>query len=192
MDFSVLTMELPRPDRIESPRTLFEIWLDIRTGLKTLLSGLSEEELNRRPEDGSWSPAQVADHLQSTQSQYGTLLHLVFSGKLGEKGNFPPLDCDAVEREYSRPGQFKNPANVEPDTFIERPILLKKLDKALNRVDKYLEGKGSEELRLYYFDHPLCGMISMLEWLWVLTLHERQHLNFLREKLERRSDGTNL
>jgi hypothetical protein len=174
-----------RPSELITWTPLYEAWNFHRVDLIHILKRLGDEKSAQHPEDGSWSSMEVADHLRITQELFVKLLSLVSGGKRGERKNDIKVDYDSIERDYSGPGKFKNPDAVTPSKEINRVELIKSLNSAMEKVEESLMKIPMEDLQTIYFEHPLCGMISMLDWLWVLTLHEGMHIEALKNKLEK-------
>ena len=172
-----------RPPDLITWDPLYEAWNFYRVDLIHILKKQDEERCNQKPSDGSWSICEVGDHLRVSQSLYAHLLALVKAGKQGEHKEGLVVDYDSIEQNYSGPGLLENPEAVNPAENIKKKELQDLLNKAMEKTEKNLSGFSMEELRAMHFEHPLFGMISMLDWLWVLTLHEGMHVEALKKKL---------
>ncbi|MDH5655972.1 MAG: DinB family protein [Spirochaetia bacterium] len=175
-------ISLLRPPELVSWEPIYETWNFHRIDLIHMLKKQSDETCNQRPEDGSWSPCEVADHLRVTQSLYANLLALVNAGKKGERLDGINIDYDSIESSYS-PGKLKNPEIVNPAEQIVKSELIQSLNKAMDKTEKNLLKLSMDDLRAIYFEHPMFGNLSMLDWLWALTLHEEMHIDVLKKKL---------
>ena len=177
-------ISIPRPDPEKSCNSILDVWNRLREELKSFLESIPRDLWNQKPGDGSWSPAETADHLQVTQALYGTLLLLVSKGKRKEACKEYTLDYDSIENVYEKE-QLKNPEAVDPGENIDPDLLLDNLDKAMEKTKNNLNLLDQNGLFQICFEHPFCGKISMMDWLWVLTLHERHHLEIMKRKYQK-------
>jgi len=127
-----------RPLELITWNPLYEAWNFYRMDLIYILKRLGDEGCAEKPADGSWSPCEVADHLRVSQSLYANLLALVHGGKKGERRDDITVDYDFIEKNYAAPGKLKNPEVVNPSKEIIRQDLLKSLNKAMDKVEEYL------------------------------------------------------
>lgn len=174
--------ELPRPDAVSSPRVYIDAWENSRKEFLALCDA-RPAAFQERPGDGSWSPSEIAEHLQLTQFFYARSIPICLSGKLGYDMN--ATDSVNHERIFGRVARaqgIQNPERVTPEKNWDLETARKKLDQAEASMRKNLEGAEIEALRGRGYDHPLHGPASLLDWLWLLTLHEAAHLQAMAAK----------
>ncbi|WP_118973036.1 DinB family protein [Taibaiella koreensis] len=138
-----------------------------------LLQSFSEKSFNARPFSGSWTAAQVADHiLLSNQS---------VTKALGLRGTLP--DRDPVARVPELAGIFLDFSSrfVAADTIrpgrshYEQSTLINSLERSFATI---LETMAQYELA-GCVQHPAFGSITRLELLHFVYFHCRRHLRQL-------------
>lgn len=176
--------ELPRPNQVKDAAELTSVWQDIRQKTLQLFDSLTEESFSAKPADGSWSAADIAEHLYLTQFSYARMLPVVLGGKFGIDLEERPADYDYedIHNSSSKTQGLKNPEQVAPTGTWDRKKSRESLDKAMETMLKKLEGKTVAQLRTRGLEHPMGGLVNMLEWMWILVLHENAHLETLKQK----------
>ncbi len=177
-----MSEHIPFPNEVQHPGELLDHWKRVRAEVLALLDSLSDEELHRKPIDGSWTAAQIAEHLFLTQNFYARALPAVLRNKFGEDTTGSRLDHSRVYEKARRPQGVKNPELVSPEGTWDRARLVESLAGAMARLEKGLQGVTVEKLRSRGYDHPLEGVVDLLEYMWVLTLHENSHLIAMKAK----------
>lgn len=153
--------------------------------LDELLTGLNEEQFNKRPEAGGWSVAECIDHLIVTGKDYTRQVEnglkkaeqkkylikgpykISWLGRSFIKGNEPP-----VRR------KFKNPVRWTPDSKLS---LQKSKNEYLALQDRYIEllnrSKGLDIMRVK-LPSPATSLLrfSIYEMFHVNAAHQRRHL----------------
>ena len=181
-----MTMEL-NPDQLKNPEELLNAWLEVRSKTLAVLESFADsqapERFLKKPEDGSWSAAEIAEHLYKTQLLFATAIPLVLKGKLGE--NMSPPENPGYEEKKSAmlgPGKYKNPEAVTPEGNWTFEQARKNLDRAMERLRRNIKDRTLEELNGKGYEHPALGKVTLLEWIWALVLHEEMHGDILRTK----------
>jgi hypothetical protein len=145
--------------------------------LHSLLSGIDEEHFNTKPSPGSWSPAQVGDHLYRSYAVLETL-----------RGKTAPLNdrnIDEKAREF-RPVFLDFDTKLESPDFIlpsEKPIEQEHLLSNLQtRTDAIMEFVRENDLSAICLDFELpgAGTLTRLEWLHFISVHTQRHNHQLK------------
>lgn len=146
--------------------------------LVTILSGFSSGELNRRPQHGGWTPAEIAEHLVMLDKRILRILD----------GNTAPAGRDPLEKVPVFSERLAN-----RNTKIDAPPFLipsgNPKDTAtvtgelLAERQKLMEAIGQKDPLLLYPDapHRFFGTLTGAEWIRFLILHSERHISQLQE-----------
>lgn len=173
---------IPFPNEVQHPNELLQEWQKIRAEVLAILSKLDDEEFDKAPPDGSWSAAQVAEHLYLTQLFFARALPAVLRGKFGQDVTQGSLDHKEAFKKVSAPQGIRNPDAVSPTGTLDRQKIEASLTDSMARLEKGLKGVTADQLRARGYEHPLHGVVDLLEYLWVLTLHENSHKIAMQRK----------
>lgn len=147
---------------------------------------LSQEELDRRPGDGAWSPGEILDHL--AKSEAGTvkvcrrLLRQVREAGAGSDDGLPSQrDRLTFAQLDDRERKVASPEFVLPEHGVARDDVLGRL--AGSRVELLTvarEARGTD-CTGHTFPHPLLGALDLYQWLLFIAQHEERHTDQIRE-----------
>ncbi|WP_341842888.1 DinB family protein [Chitinophaga caseinilytica] len=148
------------------------------TELLDALGHFSQEQLNRVPFAGSWTPGQVGQHLLISESGVPELL----------RGNTRPTDRDpealapalrSIFLDFTT--KFEAMEAIRPDDLPkDREQLMQSL-KSNRDVILQLVAGTSPDLLLLDFPFPQLGELTIREWLTFLTVHSRRHTHQLKK-----------
>lgn len=173
----------PRPPDITDIAVYTAAWAGVRADFLTALSSRPGDAFQQRPADGSWSAAELAEHLYLTQFLFARSIPNCLGGKLGyDMNTVGPVDYDSIFEKIHRTRGVKNPPRVTPENGWDLDGARAKLDRSRTSMEKNLADKTPEALRSRGYDHPLLGPLSLLDWFWVLTLHENAHYETMKAK----------
>jgi len=173
----------PFPPEIKSTEEILAVWKANRDELVDFMRKLSEDRFMTKPPQGGWSASEIAEHLYLTQFNLARSIPIVLAGKFGkDQSSLEELKYDAVFAFVSQPRGAKNPIEVGPKGGMNLESALASLEKAMQKLEKNVEGKSVDQLRARGMDHPFFGPISIFDWLWVMTNHEYGHANALIAK----------
>ncbi len=176
-------IEIPRPPAVKDPAEYTTVWSSVREDVIRILERRPTATFRGRPADGSWSAAELAEHLQLTQFFFARSVPICLRGKFGYDMN--PGSAGDYELFFERVSQsrgIKNPAAVGPSGQWDLDTCVEKLNLAQTTMEKNLAGVPIEKLRRRGYEHPIYGPVSLLDWVWILTLHENAHRMTMREK----------
>lgn len=159
-------------------RTTAEKYSQIATKLResftTLvdeLSSLSMDQINLVPFEGSWTAAQVGDHLYKSYDAVGVLLG---NTKIADRA--PDQKAHEIEEIFLNfSTKLKSPEFILPQiTPINKDTLIEGI---LKRTGEILQVAGSEDLDLLCtdFEFPQSGALTRLEWLVFFNAHTVRH-----------------
>lgn len=176
-------IELPRPPEVNDLAEYRDAWAGVRAEFLEALEKRAGAFQERGPGD-SWSAGELAEHLYLTQFFFARSIPMCLGGKLGyEMSTVEPVDYDTLFDRSNRTQGVRNPPRVTPgNEWSEVAAARTKLDEARAALDKNLAGRSAAEFKARGYPHPLYGDVSLLDWFWILTLHENAHLETMRAK----------
>jgi hypothetical protein len=140
-----------------------------------LLSAFSQEQLNTVPFEGSWTAAQVGQHLLK-----GTIADAV-------DGPGVPTHRAPDEKEAIIEGIFldfttklQSPDFVFPEAKeYDKQRLLHAMEATVSRTEKAIQ---TQDLSMTYaeFDFPQIGPLTRLEWVCFGVAHAKRHIRQLK------------
>jgi len=141
-----------------------------------LIDPLSEEQLNKKPFEGSWTAGQVGDHLRQSYNVISML-----QGKTRETER-PVLEQQEMLKKVFLDfnTKLKSPEFIIPTNDpINREELTGKLHAKAKKILQFTE---SEDLSLTCTEFVLPGATEMtrLEWLYFISYHTQRHTHQLK------------
>ena len=149
-----------------------------------LLSSLNEEKINKIPSEGSWTAAQVAQHLYKSIKGMDELLYT------------PSQQADRNPEEKAQwlkdiflnyENKMKSPDFILPeDKYYNQSELKDSLESAKDKMTEAAKNSKLEEMAPLPEGHPLNG-ITKLETLYFVTYHTIRHnhqMKNIREQLQ--------
>lgn len=149
-----------------------------RNRLLNEIFGLSYEQLNKKPDEDTWSIAEVCHHLYLTESVFTQAIIYGLNKNNGKKAEPKPVQL-AVERSQ----KVIAPDIVAPDDApLDSQQIIELLNKSRNQFLKFynqLEDKSI--LAEKSAKHPLFGYTPLDQWVDLIYLHEERHIEQIRE-----------
>jgi len=146
----------------------------ITTELEDLVSSFSEIQINAIPFNGSWTAAQVADHV--TKSNIGIIKSLKKEGKLNSK------DVGAGIEQLKNiflnfDSKLQSPEFILPTQDIyQKGSVIEDLKRSVEQLKQ-----ASREINVFEtIDHPIFGKIAKLELLHFVVYHSQRHIHQLK------------
>ncbi len=135
--------------------------------LVTLIKGLDQETLNRRPPEGGWSIRENLAHLVDAERAHRRFVEAVLEGRPIRRLEGFDLDRWNEERVARR-------ADQSADELLEALEAERRETLALIAAlpDDAWEKEG---------DHPVLGRVSVQHVLKIIGIHERMHLKEMRQ-----------
>ncbi|AGA77689.1 DinB family protein [Echinicola vietnamensis] len=156
---------------MKAAKDVFEAFEEISSQLISHLKALSENQLNAIPFEGSWTAAQVGDHLFKSYAVVHTL-----------KGNTTACDRKVDQKVWDIKNVFldftikmASPEAILPETS---PISKAQLIGQLTERIEQLKALKDEDLQQVCLDFiiPEYGEFTRLEWMWFTVFHTRRHV----------------
>ncbi len=160
---------------------------EIRERLLTLLSTVSPDEAQLRPDEGGWNAAEIAEHVGIVGNGMGRICsRLVDAAERDGK----PADGELALGEKFRAilrsmgsRKAEAPDMVLPTGSMSIGDSISKLDAAEELFAGLRERFEKYDLSQAKFPHPLFGDLNATEWLVLLGLHESRHTDQIERLL---------
>lgn len=150
---------------------------------RDVLNAFTQEQFNKVPFSGSWTAAQVADHILKSQASAPEF----FQGTVQATERAPDAQIAGI-----RDIMMNFDAKMQAPDFIlpsESPLDKGELLQALQQTDEATR-KVAQELDLTAtcmdFEVPVLGNMTRLEWIYFMVYHTRRHtqqLEMIRQHL---------
>src|SRR4030095_10541167 len=143
--------------------------------LMLLVSSFSETQINTIPFRGSWTAAQVAEHI--TKSNVGIVQSLKTEGK--STGRESDERAQQLKEQFLNFGEkLQSPKFILPTRDIyQKEKVIADLKRSIEQVTKIGHLVDLDEA----IDHPIFGNITRLELLHFVVYHTRRHIHQLRD-----------
>lgn len=160
---------------------IFQKLQETRDDLFGILSGLSEDQLNKRKDLNSWSISQVCQHLSKTEEIYVVAIK---KGLKSKEDSF--IESKSVEFLLDRSKKLDAPDIVKPtDEFLEYQEIIEKLNTSRQKLYELLNTiEDPSMLSKRHFIHPVFKEMLLIEWVKSLYLHEQRHMKQINEIID--------
>lgn len=169
---------------------------ETRERLLRRVENLSDEQAHAHPAPGSWSVAEIVEHLAVSEPRVAGLLEKLV-GKAEAEGSWRDTSGDGEARfpspvsiaehvERSRAEKYDAPEAIRPTGNVSVKDSLARLREARASVERLrprLERVDGTALR---FPHPAFGPLDLYQWLAFIGMHEERHLRQIESILEAR------
>lgn len=137
------------------------------------LGALDTDFINRKPNSGVWSLAQVIDHLTRSDAVMTRVV----------RGTTEPCERDPlekVEQMRTRFGDFESKLSafgmlIPGNEAIERDEVIRKFTEARAYFQDAV-ASADPNVICTRFAHPLFGQLTRAEWGWFTVIHTERHL----------------
>jgi uncharacterized damage-inducible protein DinB len=155
-----------------------------RKYLLSVLDGLSDIQLNWKPNELTWSIAQIVQHIATVEGGAAQFIQL----GLAQEPNFVPRDIPLEKMVLDRSNKANAPERLHPSA---EPKTLAQLKEILhNSQAQFLGALNSiEDVSLLDktappIPHPIFGHLSTNQWITAVPLHEQRHIKQIEEVKE--------
>src|SRR6185369_7695715 len=147
---------------------------NITSELVELISSFSDEEINQIPFEGSWTAAQVADHVR--KSNNGIAQALEMKGRVNErKADERVGELKEVFLDFET--KLKSPQFILPaESSYNRKDLIERLERSIERIKRERSNMNLSEI----IDLTVLGTISKMELLHFVIYHTQRHIHQLK------------
>ncbi len=152
----------------------------IRKELYQSIEELTDEQFNRIPSNGGWSPKQIFEHLVRMETVIATNIAQELKNPDSPKSIKKPIALSTI-----RLIKVEAPGYTAPTKEYKSKIEMKNAlyDSRLFLLDVY-ESSTKEVLREKSFKHPIFGQVPLIQWFPFVGLHEKRHLKQLKQTIE--------
>jgi len=158
---------------------LIEELTSVRVELVDRIHSLSDEQLNKKPDDDTWSIVQVVRHLLFIDEfMYPALLKAMQrDAKLVEE--------KSIDFVKDRSRKLKSPYPEPSTDFISKEDMLKAVQTSREPLIDFLHSVSEHELMKKTMMHPLLGVMQSKQVLEFVALHEKRHIEQIEELIKR-------
>ena len=177
-----------------SYQTIAEIYdgnAKIRARLKQTIENLTDEQLNFRTDETTWTIREIVEHIAIVEGGIAKicakLLHESGEENLPNDGN-ANISADFLAKTATsdrRTTKLSAPDRVKPSgarTIEESFAKMIENGEILNQLQAGLETINTQKAK---FPHPYFGDMTATEWLLLVGGHERRHIDQIEEILEK-------
>lgn len=135
---------------------------------------VSDSMFNIKPDENSWSVAQVVEHLY--RSEFG--IPKLFKGETEKKiGRAPDAHVEEMRKRFLESDQKMKASGVILPTDGDKSMdeLLSKFQQNRMRMAELIDNSDLNEVCLS-FKHPVFGYLTRLEWIHFNIIHTQRHL----------------
>ncbi|PQP82743.1 DinB family protein [Paenibacillus sp. PCH8] len=150
---------------------------DIRNQIWEVVSGLDEDQLNRKPTPEQWSIMQVLRHLSLMEHVIGKQARLAL-----EKEPIGLVDKKPYERSLDRSRSVEAPPHLQPPAAPEALADVRSdLEASHRALEQLAREHDVEVLRSKSFPHPVFGEMDLAQWVDFASYHEERHLGQIQD-----------
>jgi uncharacterized damage-inducible protein DinB len=162
---------------------------ETRNRLTETVSGLTENELNYRPDENSWTAAELVEHVAKTEASLVPLVVRLLKnaeadGAASDGTLNPPVSL-IDEHEMVKNAKLQAPEMIRPEgaaTLAESLAKLNETRETIRGLRARVEAVDSSNTA---FPHPFIGKMNLYQWLAFIGLHEARHLAQIEKILAR-------
>lgn len=152
----------------------------MRKKILQTVQGLTNEEFNRQPANGGWSPKQILEHLSLMESLIASNVAKELKSSESTKAMKKPISISS-----NRIIKVECPGLTVPsDTFKTLCEMKQELHNSrLFLLDVY-DCSNKQALMSKSLKHPIFGQIPLFQWFPFVGMHEKRHLKQLKDTIE--------
>jgi hypothetical protein len=169
---------------------IYEANAKIREKLKSLVTDLSDEQINIRPNETAWTIREIVEHLAIVENGMAKI-----SARLLQKSAEEDLANDGranISREFlekaggiadRRTRKLQAPDIVQPGGTLSIAESFAKMEESAGILKQIRTGLETVNTQKYKFPHPFFGDLTATEWLSLIGGHETRHIDQIEEIL---------
>jgi uncharacterized damage-inducible protein DinB len=171
----------------ETIADVYETNANIREHLKNVVSSLSAEEADARPDGEKWSVREIVEHIATVDE--GSLRicgKLVGEAKTAGKPGDGKVDLSTDFNEKSRQVaeiKLEAPERVQPTGEATIDDSLERMERTKQAFANLRSDFEAYDLAEHTFPHPFFGQITAAEWLVLAGGHEARHTKQIEKLL---------
>ncbi|MEW5322844.1 DinB family protein [Geobacillus thermoleovorans] len=149
----------------------------VRQQLIESVSGLSDEQLNTRAAKGTWTIAQVLEHLYLIETSIATMIAHTLTHGVSQPVEEKPIHLTVDRSKKVEAPDFARPS----DRFFSWRELEEKLRQSRQRLRQITEQANPADWEAKSFPHPIFGPLNLKQWVEFVGYHEQRHLAQIEE-----------
>jgi len=170
-----------------------------RARLVARVESLDDSAQNFRPADGTWTAAEIVEHLSTLERsllQLATMMLGKIEGAAAAGGtqaggeaasHFKPFSLDDLA-EQARGRKFEAPEQVRPRGDVPLADSLARLRESRAGFAALRPRFELADLSAATYPHPVFGPLNLYQWLAFIGVHEERHLNQIERLLKGRAE----
>ncbi len=150
------------------------------------VNDLSTDRFNQKPDEKSWSVAQIMEHLFLAEEFALSYMNkkMKSQGKLKKAGFSSAFKSKLLNACLRSSVKFKAPSLTNPSENSYDPKEFTKQWLAQDeKFKQYLSDFPAELVYLEIFKHPVVGKLNMLQTLEFMSIHAQRHKNQILKRL---------
>ena len=151
---------------------------ETRQKLLSEVSGLSQAQLNYKPNAERWSVADIVEHIViAEETVFGLVNDRILKSPAVADVNMElrVKDQAILMAITNRKTKFQAPERVQPQgRWKTKADLVSNFERVRGRSISYVQST-SDELRSHFAENPLMGKIDAYQWLLFVTAHGERH-----------------
>jgi uncharacterized damage-inducible protein DinB len=153
---------------------------NIRKELFQSIEGLTDEQFNKIPSNGGWSPKQIFEHLVRMETVIATNIAKELKNPDSPKSMNKPIVLSTI-----RLVKAQAPGDTAPTKEYKTILEMKNAlyDSRIFLLDVY-ESSTKEVLREKSIKHQIFGQVPLIQWFPFVGFHEKRHLKQLKKTIE--------
>lgn len=155
-----------------------------RERLLSEIAGLGEEELNWKPNDSSWSIAQVVEHISKAEDSIAQLIPI----GLAQSPTYEQRDLRLQQFIPDRSSKIQAPDRLEPSkepqTYEQLVSLLAQSRARTIAILNSITDTSLLSITSPAHPHLVFGPMSTGQWIDTIPLHEMRHIHQIEELKE--------
>lgn len=158
--------------------TLKEQLLENTDALITAIEQIPLQQFNTKPNEESWSAAEVLEHLY--RSEFG--LPRLFVGETKAlNGRAPDANLETMRQRFLNLDDKMKASGVILPTEGDKPReeLVDKFRQNRKKIAQLISELPPEELCLK-FEHPILGHLTRMEWVHFTIIHTQRHMHQIK------------
>jgi uncharacterized damage-inducible protein DinB len=163
----------------------------VREKLKTTINDLTEEQLEFRLDENTWTIREIVEHISIVEGNIATLcsrlLQKAAENNLSNDGT-AHISAEFLAKAGAadrRVQKLQAPERVFPSGKFSVAESMAKMGENAEVLRSLQTGLETINTEQHKFPHPAFGEMSATEWLMLIGGHERRHLDQIEEILSR-------
>lgn len=153
---------------------------EIRKNLFQQIDSLTNEQFNEKPDESSWSPKEIIDHLVKMELTIIKGIKKELKNPVSPSAKKKPIQLSTL-----RLIKVDAPAHTVPSSEYKRTEEMKaQLHHARMELLALYKSINPSILKEKSLKHPIFGQVPLIQWFTFTGLHEKRHAKQLGKTIE--------